>query len=484
MNTWWGTQNPDDVYFICTFDWSGLGWPMLYATEIDDYYWDFGNGYVPFFVVIGAYNILMYANNDYQPALNMVPEAIASFEELEPPENLNVECIDNYALFTWDAPAGPTEFYEDFEGTFPPDGWLKLNPDGGTGWEPLEVGTTPIPGWTGGEATACPDGGSWQAFCTYTTGGATSNDQWLITPQITVAAGDVLDFYMIYFFDNYADHVEILISTTVQNDPVAFDTVVDIIDLSAGSPTDWTAYSYNLTDFVSAGTDVYIAFRETVADNLADGSAISIDNVYVGQPTDMTPVTPVITQKETRVERAVNYVHVPNTHIVNSRDLLGYNVYLDDMGTVLANVGFDVFEYQYFDLVNGVNYIAGVSAVYDEGESDIVEFPFTYTGVGADNIVNITTALKGNYPNPFNPVTNIAFSLGEPGHVTLEVYNVKGEKVRTLVDAVLPADNHVITWNSVDDNNKSVSSGVYIYKMISEGNSGEYTSTKKMILLK
>ena len=402
----------------------------------------------------------------------------------DPPVNVNVECIDDYALLTWEEPAGPTEFFEDFEGTYPPDGWLKLNPDGGTGWEPLEVGTTPIPGWTGGEATACPDGGSWQAFCTYTTGGATSNDQWLVTPQINIQADNVLDFYMIYYFDNYADHVEILISTTVQNDPAAFDTVVDIIDFPVGSPDDWVAYSYNLTDFVTAGTDVYIGFRENVADNLADGSAISIDNVYVGLPTDMTPVTPVIAKKETCIERAVNYVHVPNTHIVNSRDLLGYNVYLDDMGTVLANVGIDVFEYQFFDLVNGVDYIAGVSAIYDEGESDIVEFPFTYTGTGTDNIVNITTALKGNYPNPFNPVTNIAFSLSEPGYVTLEVYNVKGEKVRTLVNKVLAADNHVITWDGKDKAGKQVSSGLYFYKMISEGNSGEYTSTKKMILLK
>jgi PKD repeat protein len=67
--------------------------------------------------------------------------------------------------------------------------------------------------------------------------------------------------------------------------------------------------------------------------------------------------------------------------ISNLRDLLGYNIYLDDMGTVLDSVGIDVFEYQYVDLVNGQSYVAGVSAVYDEGESDIIEFSFTYTGL-------------------------------------------------------------------------------------------------------
>jgi hypothetical protein len=164
----------------------------------------------------------------------------------------------------------------------------------------------------------------------------------------------------------------------------------------------------------------------------------------------------------------------------DTRDLIGYNVYLDDMGTVLANVGDDVFEYLYSGLVYNQAYIAGVSAVYDAGESDIVEFPFTYTGVSAGNIVNITTALKGNYPNPFNPVTNIAFSLGEATHVTLEVYNIKGEKVRTLVNKVLAAKDHVITWDGKNNTNKSVASGIYFYKMKAE----KYTATKKMILMK
>ena len=203
---------------------------------------------------------------------------------------------------------------EGFEGIFLPVGWLKLSPDGGTGWELMQVGTTPIPGWTGGAATACPDGGSWQAFCTWTTGGTISNDQWLITPQITVATGNILDFYMIYFFDTFVDHVEILISTTVQNNPAAFNTVVDIIDFSVGSPIDWTLYSYNLTDFVPAGTDVYIGFRESVADNLNDGSAISIDNVYVGSYQERSSVSssPEVLKK-TRAKKDSVYRDVSKT---------------------------------------------------------------------------------------------------------------------------------------------------------------------------
>ena len=79
METWWNTQNPEEVYYIATFDWSGIGVDMPFATEVYNYYNDFGNGYVPFFGVIGASNVLMHGSNEWQSATNAVPDAIASF---------------------------------------------------------------------------------------------------------------------------------------------------------------------------------------------------------------------------------------------------------------------------------------------------------------------------------------------------------------------------------------------------------------------
>jgi len=97
-----------------------------------------------------------------------------------------------------------------------------------------------------------------------------------------------------------------------------------------------------------------------------------------------------------------------------------------------------------------------------------------------EDLITSNFALGNNYPNPFNPTTSISFGLNEAGHVSLEVYNIKGEKVRTLVDADLEANTHAVVWNGADDNAKPVASGVYFYKMKAEN----YTSTKKMILMK
>ena len=163
----------------------------------------------------------------------------------------------------------------------------------------------------------------------------------------------------------------------------------------------------------------------------------------------------------------------------NSRDLLGYNVFLgeDQVGTTTENE----WQYDITELVIGDSYVAGVSAVYDDGESEIQEFPFTYLGPGdAGNIIPLITELRGNYPNPFNPTTTISFSTIEAGYVSINIYNMRGQLVKTLVNGVLENDYHEIVWDGRDNSGKNTSSGVYFYKMRAQN----YNSTKKMILMK
>ncbi|MDP8267524.1 MAG: T9SS type A sorting domain-containing protein, partial [Candidatus Tenebribacter davisii] len=85
-----------------------------------------------------------------------------------------------------------------------------------------------------------------------------------------------------------------------------------------------------------------------------------------------------------------------------------------------------------------------------------------------------------NYPNPFNPTTTISYDLNNNSKVKLEIFNIKGQKVLTLEDGEKIAGHHNIVWNGKDSEGRSVSSGVYFYKLDTE----DYSSVKKMILMK
>ncbi len=89
-------------------------------------------------------------------------------------------------------------------------------------------------------------------------------------------------------------------------------------------------------------------------------------------------------------------------------------------------------------------------------------------------------SLSQNYPNPFNPTTMIKYSLPEAQHVTLEIYNSLGERVRTLVNAAQDAGNHTSQWDGLNSSGHSAASGMYLYKITA----GKFTSTKKMLLIR
>jgi hypothetical protein len=102
--------------------------------------------------------------------------------------------------------------------------------------------------------------------------------------------------------------------------------------------------------------------------------------------------------------------------------------------------------------------------------------------VGANNNTTtpVTASLMQNYPNPFNPTTEIAYELKADQPVNLQIFNAKGQLVKTLVDEVQTAGTKTVTWNGTDDNGNSVTSGVYFYKM----KSSTFESARKMILMK
>lgn len=88
--------------------------------------------------------------------------------------------------------------------------------------------------------------------------------------------------------------------------------------------------------------------------------------------------------------------------------------------------------------------------------------------------------LSQNYPNPFNPSTNIRFTLKNAEHVKLVVFNMLGQKVRTLADQQMMAGSYIATWDGRDDRGNQLSSGVYYYRLETQS----LTVTRNMVLLK
>jgi hypothetical protein len=122
-----------------------------------------------------------------------------------------------------------------------------------------------------------------------------------------------------------------------------------------------------------------------------------------------------------------------------------------------------------------------------DGISDRAKFlrdSFFYMGNPLGQVVGAGPALKNslsqNYPNPFNPQTTIAFTIKDRGAVSIKVYNVNGELVRTLANDSRAAGSYTLVWDGHNDAGQSVSSGVYFYKLVTNS----FSQTKKMVLLK
>jgi len=98
----------------------------------------------------------------------------------------------------------------------------------------------------------------------------------------------------------------------------------------------------------------------------------------------------------------------------------------------------------------------------------------------SDYLIPADFQFDQNYPNPFNPTTTFSFSLPYPTDVKLEIYNVLGRKVTTLLDKALAAGRHTVDWDGRDGDGSPVASGVYFARL----NADKFTSTKKMVVLK
>jgi len=175
---------------------------------------------------------------------------------------------------------------------------------------------------------------------------------------------------------------------------------------------------------------------------------------------------------------------IPTNHFSHLTTLVGVRVYRDNepLTTTLRSdltsfidreIEYNT-EYSYF-----VKTIWGGENTGESEASNTVSIEIVYLS-GNDDLLHMTTRLHGNSPNPFNPETTIAFAMKEAGKVSIEVYNVRGQKIRILVDEYADKGEHSVVWNGRDDNGRDVASGFYFYRMTTEG----FSDTRRMLLMK
>lgn len=110
-------------------------------------------------------------------------------------------------------------------------------------------------------------------------------------------------------------------------------------------------------------------------------------------------------------------------------------------------------------------------------------FSVTYYPLDADDAnpgLSYSFELSQNRPNPFNPSTRVDYSLARKSHVNIEVFNILGQRVITLVDGEQEAGPHYVVWEGRDGTGNQVASGIYFYKMVA----GDYVQTRKMALMR
>ncbi len=218
--------------------------------------------------------------------------------------------------------------------------------------------------------------------------------------------------------------------------------------------------------------------------------------VYLGTSSSNFSSTPVTIGSECRY-RSLDFVDFDNdndndvllTHLHNnSYEYLEMEI-LENDGTM--NLTNSVLLDSCFYMINS-QILHCTADVNEDGLQDIMYIDYstkkikTYinntivTSNSDTDIPEYSTKLYGNYPNPFNPETKINYSLAETGNAELTIYNIKGQRVKTLVNDHVESGEHSIIWNGKDDKDSDVSSGVYFYRL----KTAEGVQNRKMLLLK
>jgi hypothetical protein len=376
--------------------------------------------------------------------------------------------------------------YEDFGGfVFPPTGWTTKNhdqsepPTGSTkGWH-RHTGIVELPNIVCMPHTAPAMAGSRSINDRYA---GANVDQWLITKQVEIPVDvrTILRYFVRAASTENRSHYEVLISTSDTDVGVEEGQMAPIGEpgTEIGSWTSiyrylpegdaWSVKIHDLSEY--AGQTIYIAFRHK--DNIQNGEWVMLDTVTLSIDLvfNYGSIAGKVTDSESKPIQGVR-ISVSGTHLSSTTDEYGeyFIDYITPSRVIITaeKEGYVRYSSPRLFIMRDRTLTHDIRMDATVDEADIIDEPFV-------------TALDTNFPNPFNPSTTIRFSIENAGNVLIDVYNLRGQFVKTLVNEHFNAGQHRVMWNGTDSNGRTMSSGIYFYRMTS----GEFIQTRKMILMK
>ena len=368
---------------------------------------------------------------------------------------------------------------EGFDGmTFPPAGWTR--------YTSLNHPSINIIEWhrnTDAFNNVPPIGAAQAVSRSWiTTGGFTPNN-WMMTPQLILPdeSQTTLTFMTRPEVSSQgtfgADKLTVYVSTTGNQhtdfQDVVFNYVFPVPYLFE-SPY-WQEIVIDLSEY--AGQNIYLAFRHW---DCYDESAVIIDEVKVMN------FVPALWPPRNLDAEVVFHSPEDETADVNltwdapvEGSPTGYRI-----SRVPSAAGFPAYVNALIFTDVGVSqrvYTYSIVAMYGDEESLPLSLQVDVNKTDeVDQTIVARTELRANYPNPFNPTTTIAFDIKEAGNVKIEIFNIRGQKVKTLVDEYYRSGRYTIHWNGTDERGRPSASGVYFYRMRTAG----YYQIKRMLLLK
>ncbi|NQT63245.1 MAG: T9SS type A sorting domain-containing protein [Candidatus Marinimicrobia bacterium] len=212
------------------------------------------------------------------------------------------------------------------------------------------------------------------------------------------------------------------------------------------------------------GIDRNVMVQGVVSDNLGGSTLLSLNNTSSGHIFEATTNTLAV---------------AGDTGIRETREtsLMGFNVYRDEVMVATIDDPNARAYTEVDELGDDQTYIYHLTALYTPDVESIASNADTLlTPVAVDDmLIPDEYALKGNYPNPFNPSTTISFELPETQNVKINIFDLRGSLVQTLVNGSMDAGRYNILWNA-----ENQASGVYFYRM----EAGSFHATQKMMYLK